>query len=392
MTTHAGAGFSNPARNHDQDVSLCPYCGKEQAAGAERCEACGGLFEPLSKQASQNEMGPWFIRDDSAPHRPGCSLQTLKRLIAKGRVKPETIVRGPSTRQFWSHARYVQGVAHLLGECHNCHRPARATDYMCRSCGAVFSAPTDRQYLGLGPIHLIPGQPPPDMTGVEGSASPQLRTVNPRPTSSSFSQGNTTQPPGSLGADRTAGTLSARRSGEGLSPAATRRLKHRLARAEKTAAALAALSIVFLAALIATLTWSGFGGAWPSDGAPTASALDPAQESSTRDQSAVKQIENNAEDSPSPASDGETIVAPRDQGEAEAKQWLAQRNEALKRAEQGGRDAVASALRQLRKIREQSPADARPPDLDRDIARLERRLDELALREFLQRENDAGDT
>ncbi len=153
---------------------LCPYCGGAAVGG--RCAACGGVLEPLSIQATQNEMGPWFIRDEARPFRPGCSYATIQRLAERGKITGLTVLRGPTTRQFWSFARNVRGVAHLIGECHNCHGPAGAEDYMCRSCGAVFEPPRDRQHFGVGPVRLLPGQAPPEIVarsvrGAAGSAS-----------------------------------------------------------------------------------------------------------------------------------------------------------------------------------------------------------------------------
>jgi predicted RNA-binding Zn-ribbon protein involved in translation (DUF1610 family) len=139
----------------------CPYCGERQASGSAECGACGGLFEPLSRQATQNQMGPWFVRDPAAPFVPGRSYSTIRRMAQRGKITPETVVRGPTTRQFWMAASEVQGVAHLLGRCHACKAPAKADDFSCESCGAAFSAPDDRQTLGLAPVRLLPGQAPP---------------------------------------------------------------------------------------------------------------------------------------------------------------------------------------------------------------------------------------
>lgn len=138
---------------------VCPYCGaSEQRTG--QCERCGGLFDPLSRQASQNQMGPWFIRDEARPFRPGCSYETLQKLVRRGAIDGDTILRGPTTMQFWTRAGNAPGVAHLLGECHNCHQSVRDDEYMCAGCGVVFAAPADRQALGLGPVRLLPGSAP----------------------------------------------------------------------------------------------------------------------------------------------------------------------------------------------------------------------------------------
>ncbi len=141
---------------------LCPYCGCV-SQDPRRCDSCRGHFDPLSRQATQNAMGPWFVRDASSPFRPGCSFETLRELIRRGKITPETIIRGPATRQLWNFAGRTPGVAHLVGLCHNCRAPARADQERCSACGAGFGVSVDRQHLGLAPIHLLPGQAPPEV-------------------------------------------------------------------------------------------------------------------------------------------------------------------------------------------------------------------------------------
>ncbi len=136
-------------------VIICPYCGETQAQ-ADRCGACGGLFEPLSRQATHNAMGPWFVRIPRRPFQPGCSYETLRKMIERGQVTKYTILRGPTTKQFWSVARHVPGVAHLLGYCHHCDASVDPGDHGCHSCGVPFGAYLDRNYLGLPEIRPLP--------------------------------------------------------------------------------------------------------------------------------------------------------------------------------------------------------------------------------------------
>jgi hypothetical protein len=130
------------------------------------------MFEPLSRQASQNQMGAWYVRDSEQPFRPGCNYATLKRLVERSMISASTILRGPTTHQFWAPATRTPGVAHLLGACHNCAASVSPDAYSCESCGAIFSVPQDRQSLGLGSVRLLPGSAPPDV--VAESARPQL--------------------------------------------------------------------------------------------------------------------------------------------------------------------------------------------------------------------------
>jgi len=144
---------------------LCPYCGAT-SGDSTRCPSCGGRFDPLSRQATQNAMGPWFVRDPSAPFRPGCSFETLRGMVLRGKIGPDTIIRGPTTRQFWELARRTPGVANLLGLCHNCQREAAPNDYSCKACGAVFTPETDRQHLGLSEVRLLPGHASPERIAI----------------------------------------------------------------------------------------------------------------------------------------------------------------------------------------------------------------------------------
>ncbi|HZW11362.1 MAG TPA: hypothetical protein VFF69_15770 [Phycisphaerales bacterium] len=146
--------------------TICPYCGA-RTRNLSRCETCRGLFDPLSRQATQNAMGPWSIRDDARPHRPGCSYETLVRMVERGQVGPDTVLRGPSTLQFWTVARWCPGVAHLLGACHSCGYRVEPTDPACPRCGATFRAPADRQSLGLGEVRFVPGRGIDQAGGVE---------------------------------------------------------------------------------------------------------------------------------------------------------------------------------------------------------------------------------
>lgn len=138
----------NDSSQANEKLVLCPYCGHAQYGG-DRCEACAGLFEPLSRRATQLAMGPWQIRDKHNPFRPGCCYDVLKKMAAAGKIKSTTVMRGPTTRQFWSIARNVPGVAHLIGYCHACGTRVQAGVPACPSCDAPFIEPRERNALGL---------------------------------------------------------------------------------------------------------------------------------------------------------------------------------------------------------------------------------------------------
>ena len=132
----------------EPQLILCPYCGHTQTQG-DRCTECGGLFEPLSRKATQITMGPWYVRDRKRPYHPGCSYEVMKKRIAAGSVKPNSIVRGPTTHQYWSLARNTPGIAHRVGYCHECRGHVKPEDTQCPHCGVAFTEPNERDQLGL---------------------------------------------------------------------------------------------------------------------------------------------------------------------------------------------------------------------------------------------------
>lgn len=127
---------------------ICPYCGDEQPRGA-ACGSCRGRVDAASRQATHAQMGPWFVRDAARPFAPGCSLETLARLVERGVVTRSTVVRGPGSQQFWMRAERVAGISHWFGVCHACAGAVAPGSAACPACGAGQLASVDRQWLGL---------------------------------------------------------------------------------------------------------------------------------------------------------------------------------------------------------------------------------------------------
>jgi RNA polymerase subunit RPABC4/transcription elongation factor Spt4 len=163
-----------PAPVPSPQAEICPYCGAASTT-LQRCSACGGRFDPLSKQVSQNQMGPWQIRAEVQPHRPGCSYATLRRMIERGVIRADSVIRGPSTSQFWMRADRVPGVAHLMGACHACGESTNTDAFACNACGSTFHIDQDRQHLGLMATRLLPGDASPRV--VAAHASPASAAV-----------------------------------------------------------------------------------------------------------------------------------------------------------------------------------------------------------------------
>src|SRR5690606_20596591 len=137
------------------------YCGAV-TADARRCSACGGHLDPLSRQATQDTMGPWHIHDSAQPFRPGCSFATVRKMLERGQIARRTILRGPTTRQFWTFADLTPAVAELLGVGPTCHARAGPATFRGAACGASFTRDTDRQRVGLAPRRPLPGEAPDD--------------------------------------------------------------------------------------------------------------------------------------------------------------------------------------------------------------------------------------
>lgn len=128
----------------------CPYCGQpHDASDVGRCSNCNGLFEPLSQTATQLAMGPWYVRDEDRPFMPGFNEAILRQQVTAGRITANTIMRGPTTNQFWMNAADTPGVSRLMGTCHSCHQPVEPTDTACQFCKADLSLPDDVDQLGL---------------------------------------------------------------------------------------------------------------------------------------------------------------------------------------------------------------------------------------------------
>ena len=93
---------------------ICPYCGETQPESVQ-CRACQVQFDAGARRERHNAMGPWFVRDEAHPFLPGCSYEEIVRRVEQGTVTKHTLMRGPTTRQLWTIAKRIPGIAHLLG-------------------------------------------------------------------------------------------------------------------------------------------------------------------------------------------------------------------------------------------------------------------------------------
>lgn len=80
---------------------------------------------------------------------PGFNEAILRQQVTSGRITANTIMRGPTTNQFWMNAADTPGVSRLMGTCHSCHQAVDPTDTTCHFCKADMSLPDDVDALGL---------------------------------------------------------------------------------------------------------------------------------------------------------------------------------------------------------------------------------------------------
>lgn len=254
---------SDPRPADPPQAVLCPYCGTV-GSNPTQCASCKGLYEPLSRQATQNAMGPWQIRDPRNPHLPGCTYDKVRQAVRRGRIQRMTIVRGPTTRQFWSFACNTPGIAVLLGECHACHDSVEPDEFMCGGCGVVLAPSTDRQSLGLLPVQSLPGNAPPEVVAAQSieigrarpATPPVLRPVSPYAQVQMLSGGGPSE-------STPAAPIN------GVPSATQRRLRRQVAFWRNMVVGIGAFAVFFLIMMI--LTWFGVIGPVDQSGARSGS-------------------------------------------------------------------------------------------------------------------------
>jgi hypothetical protein len=112
----------------------CVYCGQIIERDADRCPHCRTSFSVAVRKASREVLGPWYYLDPRNPSGRGVTLETLLKMIEKGRLKPDSIVRGPTTHQDWLFAAETPRLAKYLGLCPHCFAEAKPEDTYCTHC------------------------------------------------------------------------------------------------------------------------------------------------------------------------------------------------------------------------------------------------------------------
>ncbi len=129
--TPQDAGDATPWRGKQ---TPCVYCGQLIERDADRCPHCRTSFSVAVRKASREVLGPWYYLDPRNPSGRGVTLETLLKMIEKGRLKPDSIVRGPTTHQDWLFAAETPRLAKYLGMCPHCFAEAKPEDTYCTHC------------------------------------------------------------------------------------------------------------------------------------------------------------------------------------------------------------------------------------------------------------------
>ncbi|MEE2912763.1 MAG: hypothetical protein VX436_03055 [Planctomycetota bacterium] len=131
-----------------QRILVCPICGETQRETSVCC-SCETSLDPNGLLHAEGAVGPWWVRNEEQPFCPGMTYDHIVAMARKGEFERHSLVRGPTTRQLWTVARHVPGIAHILGRCHKCDAHVSPKTRPCPECKAPFLAYRDRNNLGL---------------------------------------------------------------------------------------------------------------------------------------------------------------------------------------------------------------------------------------------------
>ena len=116
------------------DQAPCVYCGQVIERSSDRCPHCLTSFSFAVRQASRETVGDWYYLDPRNPSGRGVTFETLIKMIEKGRLKADSIVRGPPSHHDWTYAGETPRLAKYLGMCPHCFAKAKPEETFCTSC------------------------------------------------------------------------------------------------------------------------------------------------------------------------------------------------------------------------------------------------------------------
>jgi hypothetical protein len=120
---------------------VCPFCGSINDGSSSTCARCTMENTPAARKATKPRIGPWYVLQSRNPAAPGMKWETLLAFVRKGRVKPQSIVRGPTTHQLWRFAAHVKGLSREFGICYSCGGAIGRTINVCPQCNRLQEPP-----------------------------------------------------------------------------------------------------------------------------------------------------------------------------------------------------------------------------------------------------------
>ncbi len=122
---------------------VCPFCAHVRADAAGSCPKCTMEDTATTRRSTGERIGPWFVLQRRNPTAPGLRLSVLLTLARRGHVTPKSIVRGPTTGQFWRYAAQVKGLSRVFGLCWHCGAGVSPDAATCPRCKSAQEIPDD---------------------------------------------------------------------------------------------------------------------------------------------------------------------------------------------------------------------------------------------------------
>ncbi|HZL35439.1 MAG TPA: hypothetical protein VFC78_09025 [Tepidisphaeraceae bacterium] len=116
---------------------VCPFCGAVSEGHQTVCPKCTMENTPAARKATKARIGPWYVLQARNPAAPGMKWETLLAFVQKGRVKPQSIIRGPTTHQLWRFAAHVKGLSREFGVCYSCGGAIEPSANLCSQCNRL---------------------------------------------------------------------------------------------------------------------------------------------------------------------------------------------------------------------------------------------------------------
>src|SRR5258706_9114181 len=164
---------------------VCPFCGAQRETDVGACMHCSLEDTPTTRSATRGKLGPWYVLQSRNPSAPGMNFATLMVLVQKGRVTARSVLRGPTTGQFWRHAAKVKGVSREFGLCWNCGSDVAKNARACASCKRLQEPPLNPDVLlesaGFSGDELAEAMWSDETTSSQMSASAAAHVQLPRP-------------------------------------------------------------------------------------------------------------------------------------------------------------------------------------------------------------------